>query len=103
MVRSVGAATETDAPVERVWAVLKDVAAYPTWSPFIVSVQTDFALGSPVDMRVCLRRRRRKERLDTRPKAGLGLGNRARRNVTARCRRELRHGFATTARCVGSK
>ena len=33
--RSVGAATETDAPVERVWAGLKkDVATYPTCNPF---------------------------------------------------------------------
>ena len=61
MVRSVGAVTEIDAPVERVWAVLRDVARYPEWNPFTVSVETDFALGSPVDMRVCLRGRRRKD------------------------------------------
>lgn len=54
MTRSVGAATEIDAPIERVWAVLTDVARYPEWNPFTVSVETDFELGSPVDMRVNL-------------------------------------------------
>jgi len=54
MTRSVGAVTEIDAPLERVWAVLTDVARYPEWNPFTVSVQTDFELGSPVDMRVNL-------------------------------------------------
>ena len=54
MVRSVGAVTEIDAPVERVWDVLVDVARYPEWNPFTVSVRTDFELGSPVDMQVDL-------------------------------------------------
>ena len=54
MVRSVGASAVIEAPVERVWAVLVDVERYPEWNPFTVSVQTDFALGSPVDMRVDL-------------------------------------------------
>lgn len=59
MVRAVGASIEIDAPVAEVWAVLKDVARYPEWNPFTVSVQTDFALGSPVDMQVCLKGRKR--------------------------------------------
>jgi hypothetical protein len=54
MVRSVGAATVIDAPVARVWEVLVDVSRYPEWNPFTVRVQTDFELGSPVDMQVDL-------------------------------------------------
>jgi hypothetical protein len=54
MVRAVGASIEIDAPIEQVWAVLVDVARYPEWNPFTVSVDTTLELGSPVDMRVCL-------------------------------------------------
>lgn len=61
MTRSVGASIEIDAPVEAVWAVLHDVARYPEWNPFTVSVQTDFQLGSPVDMQVNLLGRTRKD------------------------------------------
>ena len=61
MVRSVGGSSEIDAPIEKVWAVLKDVDSYPSWNPFTVSVKTDFALGSPVDMQVCLKGRRSKD------------------------------------------
>ena len=61
MVRAVGASIEIDAPIERVWQVLTDVAAYPSWNPFTVSVDTTFELGTPVDMRVCLRGRTAKD------------------------------------------
>ena len=61
MVKAVGASVEIDAPVERVWDVLRDVERYPEWNPFTVSVQTDFALGSPVDMRVNLFGRYRRD------------------------------------------
>lgn len=54
MVAAVGASSEIDAPVEKVWAVLTDLDAYPSWNPFTVSVRTDFRLGSPVDMQVDL-------------------------------------------------
>ena len=61
MVSSVGASSEIDAPIERVWAVLTDVGSYPSWNPFTVSVTTDFELGSPVDMRVCLFGKQRRD------------------------------------------
>ena len=61
MTRAVGAATEIDAPLDKVWSVLTDVDRYPEWNPFTVSVRTDFELGSPVDMQVCLRGRRRSD------------------------------------------
>ncbi|MCU1602483.1 MAG: hypothetical protein JWO22_3192 [Frankiales bacterium] len=61
MVRSVGGSSEIDAPLEKVWAVLTDVDSYPAWNPFTVSVKTDFQLGSPVDMQVCLKGRRKRD------------------------------------------
>jgi hypothetical protein len=54
MTRAVGASSEIDAPLDQGWAVLTDVDSYPSWNPFTVSVRTDFELGNPVDMRVCL-------------------------------------------------
>lgn len=32
---------EIGAPIERVWAILVDVAAYREWNPFVVRVETD--------------------------------------------------------------
>jgi hypothetical protein len=59
MVRAVSASTasfgDIDAPIDTVWEVLMDVASYPLWNPFTVSVQTTFGLGEPVDMQVALR------------------------------------------------
>src|SRR5687768_9048252 len=58
MVRAVSASTEgfgdIDAGIDQVWSVLLDVGRYPEWNPFTVSVQTDFEMGSPVDMQVAL-------------------------------------------------
>lgn len=59
MVRAVGAAIDIDADLDTVWAVLVDVERYPDWNPFTVSVATTFELGTPVDMQVALRGRRR--------------------------------------------
>lgn len=59
MVRAVSAGTaefgDIEAPIEQVWAILMDVARYPEWNPFTVSVATTFRIGDPVDMQVALR------------------------------------------------
>ena len=36
---------EIDAPPERVWALLTDAAAYPTWNPTVTEVRGEVALG----------------------------------------------------------
>lgn len=36
-----------DAPIERVWAILVDVAAYPEWNPFVPRVEAD---GDPTSV-----------------------------------------------------
>ena len=43
---------EIAAPAERVWAVLTDFAAYPSWNPFIVALEGALALGSPLIARM---------------------------------------------------
>ncbi|TLZ56590.1 MAG: SRPBCC domain-containing protein [Methanobacteriota archaeon] len=42
--------TDIDAPVERVWHVLMDFAAYPEWNPFIRSVQGKPDVGSRLEV-----------------------------------------------------
>jgi hypothetical protein len=46
--------TEIDiaASAERVWAVLTDFAAYPSWNPFIVALEGTLALGAPLVARM---------------------------------------------------
>ena len=40
------------APVERVWSVLMDFAAYPSWNPFIRSLSGDTAPGSRLNVTI---------------------------------------------------
>lgn len=54
MVTAVGASCDIAADRATVWSVLVDVARYPEWNPFTVSVATTFELGTPVDMQVRL-------------------------------------------------
>ncbi len=55
-------AVEIEAPVERVWEVLVDFARYGEWNPFTTRVDTDSAVGSPVDLHVRLGPLRVKQR-----------------------------------------
>jgi hypothetical protein len=43
--RRIEADIEINAPVERVWGILTDFAAYPKWNPFIVSIQGEQRAG----------------------------------------------------------
>lgn len=47
------ASVEIDAPIDEVWAVLTDFAAYPEWNRFTTSVECSGRLGDPVVMQVC--------------------------------------------------
>jgi hypothetical protein len=41
-----------DAPPERVWEVVTDLARYPVWNPFVVACTSTLAVGDPIAMRV---------------------------------------------------
>lgn len=45
---------EIDAPIELVWSLLTDTESYSDWNPFTPKIETDFALGSAVDLEVHL-------------------------------------------------
>ena len=47
-------AVEIEAPIEQVWDTLVDVKRYGEWNPFTTRVDTDFEIGSPVDLHVTL-------------------------------------------------
>jgi uncharacterized protein YndB with AHSA1/START domain len=44
--RMLEARIDIDAPVDRVWAVLRDTAAYAEWNPFICTLEGALQPGS---------------------------------------------------------
>ena len=51
-VRELRREIEIDAPPERVWAVVSDLAAYPEWNPFIRRVGGELREGARLDVRI---------------------------------------------------
>ena len=47
-------AVEIEAPIERVWDILVDAEQYGEWNPFTTRIETDFEIGSPIDLYVTL-------------------------------------------------
>ncbi|HMI90065.1 MAG TPA: SRPBCC domain-containing protein [Polyangiales bacterium] len=43
---------EIAAPPAKVWAILTDFAAYPSWNPFVVSLEGALAQGAPLVARM---------------------------------------------------
>jgi hypothetical protein len=43
---------EIDAPPERVWEVVTDVAAYPEWNPFISRISGELREGARLEVRI---------------------------------------------------
>jgi len=41
-----------EAPAERVWSVVTDLASYSEWNPFVVSCSSTLVPGDPIAMRV---------------------------------------------------
>jgi hypothetical protein len=43
---------EVEAPPERVWAVVRDFAAYPEWNPFIQRISGELREGARLEVRI---------------------------------------------------
>jgi len=50
--RTLEARIDIDAPVDRVWAVLRDTAAYAEWNPFIRTIEGALQPGSRLTVRI---------------------------------------------------
>lgn len=48
MVKQFSTTRTIAAPVERVWSILTDAAAYPSWNPTVVSLTGDLRLGGRI-------------------------------------------------------
>ena len=45
---------DIEAPLDRVWAILADLAAYPEWNPFTTRVEGTLAVGEKLRLQVIL-------------------------------------------------
>lgn len=50
--RDIAASVEIDAPRERVWSVLADLASYAEWNPFTPRIEASLKVGEPVILHV---------------------------------------------------
>ena len=55
MPRSISAEIDIDAPVDRVWDILVDLASYPAWNPFTTHVESTLRVGDPARLTVQMR------------------------------------------------
>jgi hypothetical protein len=46
---------DIDAPAERVWAILRDLARYGEWNPFTPRVDASLVIGEPVVLHVAMK------------------------------------------------
>jgi hypothetical protein len=75
---TIQAEIEIDAPAERVWSILVDVAAYSEWNPFTPRVDTTLRVGDEVVLHVAMKPGRplilQKERITANDPDALELG-----------------------------
>jgi len=48
---------DIDAPADRVWDILTDFDAYPSWNPMIPNLRGELSVGSRLDFKISLNRR----------------------------------------------
>jgi hypothetical protein len=64
MATAIGAQIEIEAPIERVWQIVSDLAAYPEWNPFTPRVESSLRLGDPVTLHVRMKPNRELVRVE---------------------------------------
>lgn len=62
--RRIRAEVEIEAPAERIFPILTDLAAYPEWNPFTPRVESSLRPGEPIHLHVRLRGPRLSHRVE---------------------------------------
>lgn len=52
---SIQSTVDIDAPIERVWSILLDLASYPEWNPFTPRIDATLRVGEPVVLHVAMK------------------------------------------------